>query len=741
MSNTAIARRGLALLPDATASAGGRPGYLSRPNLVGRLVRAQARIALIVAPAGYGKTTLATEWDGWDARPFGWATADADHDASATSFVAAIEQALDDAAPAKAGRRASSTRSRRGSSAVAMARLVRSLDSRPPFVLVLDDLHKLHATASLEVVRTLARHVPAGSVLAICTRTEPAISTGRLRANRALTEVRARDLVMTTAECTALLEMCGLRVCASDAGELARKTEGWPVGIYLAAIALRGAPDIHAAVARFGGEDAIVAEYLREEVLSLLPADAIEFLTQASLLDRLSGPPCDAVLERSDSEQQLGVLSRTDPLLVPLDRSNESYRCHGLLSGMLRAELRRRDPEAERQLHRRASDWYAARADVDRAMQHAVAAADTARAAALLGSNAPEYVTNGRDGTMQGWLGSFTSEEIAAHPALSLAAANSQLLKGDLAAMQRWESATRRVLHDTAPSKRSPELEASAALLHAVVAAQGVARMGTDAARAYQLEPEDSPWRPMCCLVEGVSRHLTGDADVAEARLLDGVRRGAVAAPNIQTLCLAQLALVAADREDWESAAGFSSRALAQVDHYGLRGFPTSALVFAVSAMIRARRGRVDEAQSDAREARRLLDVLTDFLPWYEVETRLALASAAIRLGDAPGARELIAAAGRFARRVPDATLLHGWMTQTAEQLDAADAGGTLLTTAELRILGFLPTHLSFREIADRLYVSANTVKTQAHAVYRKLNAASRSEAVTRGTQLGLLDS
>jgi LuxR family maltose regulon positive regulatory protein len=265
--------------------------------------------------------------------------------------------------------------------------------------------------------------------------------------------------------------------------------------------------------------------------------------------------------------------------------------------------------------------------------------------------------------------------------------------------------------------------------------------MGTDAARAFHLEPEDSPWRPLCRLVEGVSHHLTGDPDLAETRLLDGVRRGAVAAPNIQTLCLAQLALVAADREDWESAAGFSSRALAQVDRYALRGFPISALVFAVSAMIRARRGRVDEAQSDAREARRLLDMLTDFLPWYEVETRLALASAAIRLGDAPGARELIAGAGRFARRVPDATLLHGWMTQTAAQLDVADAGRTLLTTAELRILGFLPTHLSFREIADRLYVSANTVKTQAHAVYRKLNAASRSEAVTRATQLGLLGS
>src|SRR3954447_19295219 len=169
MSKTAIAR-----LPGVGASPAPRPGYVSRPHLVGRLIRAQARVALIAAPAGYGKTTLATEWDGWDARPFGWVTLDAEDDESATALVAAIEQALDEVAPAAIARRASSTRSRRGSAAVALARLVRSLESRPRFVLVLDDLHKLRSNASLEAVRTLARHVPDGSVLALCTRTEPA---------------------------------------------------------------------------------------------------------------------------------------------------------------------------------------------------------------------------------------------------------------------------------------------------------------------------------------------------------------------------------------------------------------------------------------------------------------------------------------------------------------------------------------------------------------------------------------
>jgi LuxR family maltose regulon positive regulatory protein len=181
-----------------------------------------------------------------------------------------------------------------------------------------------------------------------------------------------------------------------------------------------------------------------------------------------------------------------------------------------------------------------------------------------------------------------------------------------------------------------------------------------------------------------------------------------------------------------------------QVDRYGLGDYPTSALVLAVSALTRARRGRVEDAQDDARRARRLLEALTDFMPWYEVETRVALARAALRLSDVVGARELLAAASRHALRTPEAIVLREWIDDAEAQAAEVSAAAALLapsslTTAELRVLGFLPTHLSFREIAARLHVSANTVKTQAHAVYRKLDASSRSEAVARAIGVGLL--
>src|SRR3954453_7936808 len=309
---------GLALPPGAPPSEPGPPpaSRVSRPRLVRRLTEGRASVALVAAPAGYGKTTLVSEWDETDRRPFAWVAIDRGHDASG-ALVAAVEQALNDVAPPPARGRSRSTQSRGNSSTVALARLTRSLDARPPFVLVLDDLHVLHGEGGLEAVRTLARHMPPGSVLALATRAEPAMPVGRLRANRALTEVRAHDLVMTAAEAVILLDLCGLELATADAEELARKTEGWPAGLYLAALALRDQPDLHAAVGRFGGDDAIVAEYLREEGLSQLAPESLEFLTRAAPLDRLSGPLCDAVLERFDSARQLSELGGRGLLLVP----------------------------------------------------------------------------------------------------------------------------------------------------------------------------------------------------------------------------------------------------------------------------------------------------------------------------------------------------------------------------------------------------------------------------------------
>lgn len=710
-----------------------------RPRLVRVVMEARTPLVLLAAPAGYGKTTLLCEWDRADPRPFHWLTLDRRSGAPG-ELVAAVEHALGESAPDEHPGSSTARRVRPAASSVALDRIARAVARRAPFVLVIDDLHCLRSSGAQEVLHTLVRHLPSGSALALASRTEPALPIARMRANRALTELRARDLAMTTHEAAALLAQSGIPHAKAHAVTLAYESEGWPAGLYLASVALQDEPDVAGAVARFGGDDTIVADYLRDEVLAALPAATVSFLERASTLEELSGPVCDFVLETSGSAKTLASVERREMLLAPLDRKSASFRWHRLLRAMLRAELRRTDAQGEERLHRRASDWYAARGDAHCAASHAVAAHDAPRAAAILGRSAPQYVSVRRNATLEDWLSRFTVAEIAGLPALALAAANSDLLKGELAAVQRWESATRRALHERPAAKRTPAHEASVALLRAVVGGEGVRQMGVDAARARELAPEDSSWRPLCCLLEGVSHYLTGEADAAEASLEEGARRGAVAAPNVQTLCLAQLSLMASERGEPDSAAAYAARAAAQVEHYTLSDYPSSALVFAASAAAGAARGKVEAAQHDARRTRDLLSALTDFMPWYQAETRIALASATARLSDSAAARELLAAASGFARRIPDAVVLPEKIERMTAWLETAPARPTPLTTAELRILGFLPTHLSFREIAARLCVSANTVKTQAHAVYRKLDAASRSEAVAQAVALGLLD-
>jgi LuxR family transcriptional regulator, maltose regulon positive regulatory protein len=212
----------------------------------------------------------------------------------------------------------------------------------------------------------------------------------------------------------------------------------------------------------------------------------------------------------------------------------------------------------------------------------------------------------------------------------------------------------------------------------------------------------------------------------------------------VQALCLTQLALLAIEEGDWEDASARAMRARAQVERFGLSGYPTSALVYAVSAATHAHNARIDEAKIDAQRAGKLTANLVDFAPWYETEVRIALARAALPLSDPVGARTHLVDATRLLRRSSDAVVLTAWLEDSWLQADSAlgspITGEWSLTTAELRVLQFLPSHFSLPEIAKELNVSANTVKTHTRAVYRKLDASSRTEAVARAGGAGLID-
>jgi LuxR family transcriptional regulator, maltose regulon positive regulatory protein len=565
-----------------------------------------------------------------------------------------------------------------------------------PQVLVLD--HGQALADALALVADVALRQRPGFTIALATRGEPELPLGRLRVQGQVLELGPDDLALGAQEAALLLRTAGLALEAREVGELLARTQGWAAGVRLAALAVGDQADPAAAVAAFGGDDRYVADYLRDAVLKPLAPGEMQFLRRAAPLEELSGPLCDAALGRSGSGELLRSLARAGLLLTAVDRAERCFRMHPLLADMLAAELRRTEPVLERRLHRRASAWHAEAGDLDRALRHALAADDSVRAAELVRDVTTAHAT--RDRGLERWRAS------AGSTAPTRASAGMEVLR---AAFTRGDAET-------------------------LVAAAGCAREVAG----------DGPWRSTAALLAGAALRLIGAPERARAALADGVREGVVPTPTVRASALALLALQELEADDAQAAGVLLEPALGELATNALGHDPACALVHAAAAWVRAQAGAIEQARADAERARGLLADLADPAPWYAAETRLALARALLRLSDAAAARELLTDAGRTLRELPDAVGLRARLDDAWERIDSfaigAVAGPSALTIAELRVLRFLPSHLSFREIAERLHVSANTVKTQAHAVYRKLDASSRSEAVARARQVGLVD-
>ena len=681
-----------------------RRGTVRRDRLVRALMQSPAPFVVLRAPAGYGKTTLLSQWSERDDRPFAWIPPEA------------------------------------GLAGTALERAARALDALPtPAVAVLDGAEVEAGSAELDA---WMRELPAGSQLALATRGEPSLPLGTLRAQGLVVELGAAELAMTRREAAAMLSMAAVELEPSDLAALLRHTEGWPAALYLAALSIRNRRDPHAAVAGFAGDDRLIADYLRDEILTALDPPAVAFLLRTSVLARLSGPACDTLTGRTGSGTTLRELSRAGVPIVPLDHTDDEYRHHPLLAEMLEAEQRRREPLRTAELHRCAAGWAEREGQIDDALGHALAAGDVADAAARLWAIAPSRIAHGHVDGIVAWLGRLRPVQVSSHAPLALTAAAIHLVDGDRDRLEHWLDSGERLIAAGQHVEGAPT--AARAVLRALLARRGTSAMAGDAATAHGLTTEDDPWHPLACMLRGAALHLLGDPDRAVPVLEEGARHGGVVAPIAQVLCLAQLALIRADDEDWEEAALLASRARAQLDRAGVSRYPIAALGFAVSALVRAHRDRVEAAQDDRRQAHELLARLVDPPPWYAVETRVALARTTLRLGDAAGSRALANEAARILRGVTDAPVAARWVEACQTQADtfatSVLVGPASLTNAELRVLRLLPTHLSFREMGLNLHVTANTVKTHAHSVYRKLDASSRSEAVVQARGIGLLD-
>ena len=354
---------------------------MGRERVLGLLRRSTAPVLTVVAPSGYGKSTLLAQWAATCEHPVVWLSVDEeDHDP--VVFLRHLAGALDELDGGSTFRPLVSASLLPATTAT--IRMTPALaDVTAPFVVVIDNLELLDDIASLDAVTAFAANLPPGGRLAIGSRVEPPLPLARLRTQGGVTEIGVDDLAMDVVEARALLEAEDVHLDDTEIATLVERTEGWPVGLYLAALAFNARGQRLTAGVAFRGDDRLLADYVRAEVLARLPVETMSFLTSTSILDRMTGPVCDAVLARTGSQDVLESLERHNLLVIPLDRARHAYRYHHLFRELLHGELVRDGPVAVAELHSRAATWFEADGQPELALAHAQEAGDADRAARL----------------------------------------------------------------------------------------------------------------------------------------------------------------------------------------------------------------------------------------------------------------------------------------------------------------------------------------------------------------------
>ncbi|PWU19075.1 MAG: hypothetical protein C5B48_14070 [Candidatus Rokuibacteriota bacterium] len=732
-----------------SGEAGGRPRaeaaapsrLVSRAALVNRLRAARSpSVVSIVAPAGYGKTVLLAQWDGRDEREFAYIALEPRSDVR--SLVARASQALGGPQPIEAPKRGEAPLG--WIWRIAVPRLAAAMGAvEEPFVLVVDDAHHLDAE-SAAVVTALVDHVPDGSTLALAGRAQPLPSLPRLRASGELLELGADDIAFTRREARTLLHsLLGTAVSEQQLDEMLTRTEGWAAGIRLAGISQRATG--RSGAGRAGASEAHFSDYVENECLAVLTPEQRIFLRRTAILGRVCGPLCDAVLERDDSVRMLAALEAAG-FLVALDRGRDWYRYHRAVQEQLRRELAEQDAWIVPDLERRAAAWLEEHGDAERALRHWYAAGAVDEVARIIDSVAVELHNDGRDEALVGWLALLEKGgRLEDHPKVAALAARLHAQGGRESEAERCLAAAVRGARIRTPGRRDPVLVARIELVRAAMCADGVESMLIDAEQALDHLSADDDWRPYGLLLQGTAYALLGESERADPILSRAVHAGRrLGSTETCALASTQRALLAADDGDRVRAGQLLDGAVEAIRLSGLETYSTSALTFAAAGRFELLHGHSPEAFAILASARALLPELGESIPWLAVQTRLELAEADVTLRDAASAGVLLAEVDALLASHPELGVLQNRRDALAAAIEAVPAGvdgrSVGLTAAELRLVPMLATHLSFREIGARFFLSRNTVKTQAISVYRKLGASSRSEAVVRAHSLGLIE-
>ena len=723
-------------------------GWVERSALVERLTATEAKLILIEAPAGYGKTILAAQWRAHtvQARPFAWISLNEDDD-EPRKLWRHITHALLRACPELDAEQILCHL--RGSSpditGAAIPSLVNELAGLAvPPVLVLDDYHSITEPRGHEQMTLLLHHLPASVQVVLVTRADPPLPLARWRATGELAEFRAHDLRFTAVEAGPVVSvLSGVELSESDLATLVERTEGWPTGLYLAAVALRGHRSPAAFVRQFSGASAFIAGFLAEEMLGRQPAAIRRFLARTAILDRFCAPLCDAVTGSADAAEMLATLERENAFIVPLDQSRQWFRYHHLLAQALRDQLGRTEPGLVPVLHRRASAWYRRSGLADGTIDHTIAAGDRAGAIDLIASYWHPYVASGRAATVRGWVRGLGDRAIDADPVAAHCAAWSAAASGDQELVRRWLPVMAASARPGPLPDGMQSLESSVALLQGLCGFDGLEQMRRSAEWAAELESDASqPWYALARTVLGFSRYLSGDSAGAEKPLLEAVA-SAPLTPVIHLLSVSALSLTLSELGQLTRAQHEADLAISLMRSSNLGRTPPASLAHAAAGAAHAGLGRLPEARSELEHALQARRQLPGISAWATIDIMLLLTTVLIDLGDRSSAAVLAGEVGLLLTTAPDdAHPLRARLERLERRLEGRSPAPVLaypLTEREMTVLRLLRSALSRREIAAALNLSENTIKTQVKSIYGKLGVSARGDAIARGQQLGIL--
>ncbi len=484
---------------------------VARAALVGRLLASGEPVISVVAPPGYGKSTLLAQWAERQGHPVAWVSCERVHDDPVFLWTAVVSalRSVEPLVPVP-------TRIISGDAERLGQQLTRTISAlSQPITLVFDQLETLSSPETRELIAASALALPAGSRLAWASREQVPFSLARMRVQRRLLELGAHDLAMSRKEGSLLLRAEGVDLTERAAGRLVRQTEGWPAALYLAALGIR-AGDVSADEG-LDGDDRLLRDYVRSEVLDRLPRPQVDFLIRTSILERVNGELGETVGGRGDAGRLLGRLRAKGLLVEAVDNREEWYRYHPLLRQMLQADLRRSSPELIAELHTSAAEWFEAAGDLEAAIEHTHQAGDAERFMRLVLEAMQPAWASGRVDIVEQWMDRLGHRAPQAHtPAMIAHGALIFALLGRPGDAERW-TAVAEGLPASGALPDGSTVAATMAYLRAILCRDGPAAMRQDSVAALDGLSPVSPYRATMVHTQGLAYLLEGDLDHADA--------------------------------------------------------------------------------------------------------------------------------------------------------------------------------------------------------------------------------